>query len=80
VLTAQAFAAVTEDSLTERGPDPATASFLARVRRAGEEGFVYDAAGRLVTEPGTAGAGRGGGPGGEDSARPSGHFLGRSTR
>jgi signal transduction histidine kinase len=57
VLTAQAFAAVAEDGLTERGPGPSTASFLARLRRAGEEGLVYNAAGHLVSHTGPAGSG-----------------------
>jgi hypothetical protein len=65
VLTAHAFAAVAEDGLSEHTPNPAMASFLARAGR-GEEGWVYDAAGRLVAQVGPRSAAIGAaGPGGK---------------
>jgi signal transduction histidine kinase len=61
VLTTRAFAAIAEDGLTEPGRSTAVPTFLARARQAGEDGWVYDAAGRLIARtagtvpPGAAG-------------------------
>jgi signal transduction histidine kinase len=58
VLTARALAATAEDTLTEPGRSAALAAFLARTSKAGEAGWVYDAAGRLIarTSPIAAGS------------------------
>jgi signal transduction histidine kinase len=52
VLTARAFAATAEDALTEPGHSPAITTFLARARMSGEDGWVYDAAGRPIAHTG----------------------------
>ena len=59
VLTARAFAAIAEDGVTEPGPSPAIASFLARASKSDEAGWVYNAAGRLIAHS-TAAASPGG--------------------
>src|SRR5690349_14412947 len=48
VLTARAFAAIAEDGVNEPGRSPAVAAFLARARKSGEAGWVYNTAGRLI--------------------------------
>src|SRR5579859_856230 len=61
VLTSRAFASIAEDGLTEPGHSTAVPAFLSRARQAGEDGWVYDAAGRLIAStagtvpPGAAG-------------------------
>jgi signal transduction histidine kinase len=48
LLSAQAFAALAEDGLTEHTGSRAMASFLTRGSLSGEAGWVYNTAGRLV--------------------------------
>jgi len=75
VLTAQAFAALAEDALTEHDSGQGIAAFLARARRSGEDGWVYDASGRVVartTGPGAPGdGGVPAGPAGQVSPVPA---------
>jgi signal transduction histidine kinase len=60
VLSARTLAAIAEERLSDHDARPALASSLARARRAGDEVWVYDVAGRQVARVGTGQTGAAG--------------------
>jgi signal transduction histidine kinase len=62
VLSARTLAAIAEERLGDHDARPALASSLARARRAGDEVWVYDVAGRQVARVGTGQTGAAGRP------------------
>jgi signal transduction histidine kinase len=62
VLSARTLAAIAEERLSDHDARPALASSLARARRAGDEVWVYDVAGRQVARVGTGQTGTAGRP------------------